>query len=45
MSLRRNVKNLNLVFPEWFFIDPKTGDLKTNIDNVGLGLLKKVKFL
>ena len=43
MSLRRNVKNLNLVFPEWFFIDPKTGDLKTNIDNVGLGLLKKSK--
>lgn len=43
MSLRRNIKHLNLVFPEWFFIDPKTGDLKTNIDNVGFALLKKSK--
>lgn len=32
-----------MVFPEWFFIDPKTGDLKTNIDNVGFALLKKSK--
>ena len=29
MSLKRNIKHLNLVFREWFFIDPKTGDLKT----------------
>jgi cellulose synthase/poly-beta-1,6-N-acetylglucosamine synthase-like glycosyltransferase/spore germination protein YaaH/peptidoglycan/xylan/chitin deacetylase (PgdA/CDA1 family) len=43
MSLRRNIKHLNLVFPEWFFIDPKTGDLKTNIDNVGFALLRKSK--
>lgn len=41
MSLRRNVKHLNLVFPEWFFIDPKTGDLKTNIDKVGFAIMKK----
>ncbi len=29
MSLKRNIKHLNLVFPEWFFTDSKTGDLKT----------------
>ncbi|MBP8777778.1 MAG: glycosyl transferase family 2, partial [Bacteroidaceae bacterium] len=23
-SLKRNIKNLNLIMPEWFFIDPKT---------------------
>jgi len=45
MSLRRNIKNLNLVFPEWFFIDPKTGDLKTNIDDVGFLFLKRAKSL
>ncbi|PZU88769.1 MAG: glycosyl transferase family 2 [Chryseobacterium sp.] len=41
MSLRRNIKNLNLVFPEWFFIDPKTGDLKTNVDPEGFKVIKR----
>ncbi len=41
MSLRRNIKNLNLVFAEWFFIDPKTGDLKTNVDPEGFKVMKR----
>ncbi len=41
MSLRRNIKNLNLVFPEWFFIDPKTGDLKTQMDPEGFKVIKR----
>ena len=41
MSLRRNIKNLNLVFPEWFFIDPKTGNLKNNMDPEGYKVIKR----
>jgi cellulose synthase/poly-beta-1,6-N-acetylglucosamine synthase-like glycosyltransferase/spore germination protein YaaH/peptidoglycan/xylan/chitin deacetylase (PgdA/CDA1 family) len=41
MSLKRNIRNLNLVFPEWFFIDPKTGALKTNIDQEGYKIIKR----
>ncbi|MBT2620508.1 polysaccharide deacetylase family protein [Chryseobacterium sp. ISL-6] len=41
MSLKRNIKHINLVFPEWFFLDPKTGDLKTNIDPEGYKVIKR----
>lgn len=41
MSLKRNIKHVNLVFPEWFFLDPKTGDLKTNVDPEGYKLIKR----
>jgi len=41
MSLKRNIKHVNLVFPEWFFLDPKTGDLKTNIDPEGYKVIKR----
>ncbi|REC75643.1 polysaccharide deacetylase family protein [Chryseobacterium rhizosphaerae] len=41
MSLKRNIRHINLVFPEWFFLDPKTGDLKTNIDPEGYKILKR----
>jgi len=41
MSLKRNIKNLNLVFPEWFFIDAKTGDLKTQMDPEGYKIIKR----
>ncbi|MFT3903127.1 MAG: glycosyl hydrolase family 18 protein [Niabella sp.] len=40
-SLRRNIHNLNLVFPEWFFIDPVTDSLKTNVDEEGFALMKR----
>ncbi|KFF12995.1 glycosyl transferase family 2 [Chryseobacterium soli] len=41
MSLKRNIKHINLVFPEWFFLDPKTGDLKTNVDPEGYKIIKR----
>jgi spore germination protein YaaH len=28
-------------FPEWFFLDPKTGDLKTNVDPEGYKVIKR----
>ncbi|MEI7509907.1 MAG: glycosyl transferase family 2, partial [Flavobacterium sp.] len=31
-SLQKNIKKLDMVEPEWFFIDPKTDLLKTQID-------------
>lgn len=40
-SLRRNIHNLNLVMPEWMFIDPKTDRLKIKVDNKGLTLMRK----
>ena len=40
-SLKRNIRNLNLIMPEWFFIDPKTDALKTNVDVQGYNLMKK----
>jgi len=40
-SLKRNIRNLNLIIPEWFFIDPKTDELKTNVDVQGYKLMKK----
>lgn len=41
MSLKRNIKHLNLVFPEWFFIDAKTGQLKNNVDPEAYKFIKK----
>jgi cellulose synthase/poly-beta-1,6-N-acetylglucosamine synthase-like glycosyltransferase/spore germination protein YaaH/peptidoglycan/xylan/chitin deacetylase (PgdA/CDA1 family) len=41
ISLKRNVRNLNLVLPEWFFIDPRTDNLKINIDPKGFNLMKR----
>ncbi|WP_374446279.1 polysaccharide deacetylase family protein [Epilithonimonas sp.] len=41
MSLRRNIKNINLVFPEWFFLDPKNGNLRTNVDPEGYKIIRK----
>lgn len=40
-SLKRNLKHLNMVIPEWFFIDPKTDALKFDIDKKALALLRK----
>ena len=41
MSLKRNIRHINLVFPEWFFLDPKTGDLKTNVDPEGYKIIRR----
>lgn len=40
-SLQKNIGKLNMVVPEWFFIDPKTDRLMPNIDMESLKLMKK----
>lgn len=39
-SLRRNINNLNLVIPEWFFIDPNADTVRTDVDMRGYQLMK-----
>ena len=40
VSLQRNIHKLNLVIPEWMFIDPKTDTLITTIDPRGYAVMK-----
>lgn len=40
LSLKRNIGKVNLIIPEWFFINPKTGKLETAIDTKGYELIK-----
>lgn len=41
ISLRLNIKKLNLIIPEWFFIDPKGDSVNLNIDTVGYNFMRK----
>ncbi|RFM30504.1 glycosyltransferase [Deminuibacter soli] len=41
ISLRKNVSKLNLVIPEWLFIDPKADTVYTNIDTRALDVIQK----
>jgi cellulose synthase/poly-beta-1,6-N-acetylglucosamine synthase-like glycosyltransferase/spore germination protein YaaH/peptidoglycan/xylan/chitin deacetylase (PgdA/CDA1 family) len=40
-SLQKNIDKLNMVVPEWFFIDPSTDTLRPDIDMEALQLMKK----
>jgi cellulose synthase/poly-beta-1,6-N-acetylglucosamine synthase-like glycosyltransferase/spore germination protein YaaH/peptidoglycan/xylan/chitin deacetylase (PgdA/CDA1 family) len=40
-SLQRNISNLNLVIPEWMFIDPKGDTINTQVDERALAVMKK----
>ncbi|THU35868.1 glycosyltransferase [Niastella caeni] len=40
-SLQRNISNLNLVIPEWMFIDPKADTIYTQVDERALAVMKK----
>ena len=40
-SLKKNIANLNLVIPEWFFIDPKADTVRTDMDPAGYEVMKK----
>ncbi|TWI85488.1 poly-beta-1,6 N-acetyl-D-glucosamine synthase [Lacibacter cauensis] len=40
-SLQKNISNLNMVFPEWFFIDPVTDTLRPSIDYSALKLMQQ----
>ncbi|OYY24302.1 MAG: glycosyl transferase family 2, partial [Sphingobacteriia bacterium 35-40-8] len=39
-SLKRNINKMNLVIPEWFFLDAKGDSVYTNIDKRGLAVIK-----
>jgi len=43
LSLRRNISKVNLVLPEWFFIDPKADTLIANIDKKGFDVIKAAR--
>lgn len=40
-SLQQNIDKLNMVLPEWFFIDPVTDTLKPSVDAEALALMKR----
>ncbi|NIG56140.1 glycosyltransferase [Chitinophaga sp. Cy-1792] len=40
-SLQTNIDKMNTVVPEWFFIDPKTDTLRTEIDQPALQLMQQ----
>lgn len=40
-SLKSAISSLNLVIPEWYFIDPKTGKIMDRTDNRGYQLMKR----
>ncbi|MER3498978.1 MAG: glycosyl transferase family 2 [Chitinophagaceae bacterium] len=40
LSLQRNIHKLNLVIPEWLFIDPKADTIITRIDAKGFAVMK-----
>ncbi len=40
-SLQRNISQLNLVIPEWMFIDPKADTIYTQVDERALAIMKK----
>ncbi len=39
-SLKRNISKMNLVLPEWFFLDPVGDSVYTNIDKRGFDVIK-----
>ena len=39
-SLRKNISKVNLILPEWFFIDPKADTLLVNIDKRAFDIIK-----
>ena len=40
LSLKNNIKHLNMVLPEWFFINPNTDQLESRIDKKALKLMR-----
>jgi cellulose synthase/poly-beta-1,6-N-acetylglucosamine synthase-like glycosyltransferase/spore germination protein YaaH/peptidoglycan/xylan/chitin deacetylase (PgdA/CDA1 family) len=40
-SLEQNISRLNLVFPEWFFLDPNADTLTVDVDKKALDIMKK----
>lgn len=42
-SLKANIDKINMVLPEWFFIDPRADTLKASIDAEALQVMRKAK--
>lgn len=42
-DLKQNAGKLNTVFPEWFFINPKTFNIEQKIDTAALNVMRKKK--
>ncbi|MFT4025080.1 MAG: glycosyl hydrolase family 18 protein, partial [Flavihumibacter sp.] len=42
-SLQKNIDQLNMVFPEWLFIDPRTDTLQVKIDSSALAVMQSAK--
>ncbi len=42
-SLKKNISKVNLVLPEWFFIDPKADTLIVNIDKQAFDIIKSAR--
>jgi cellulose synthase/poly-beta-1,6-N-acetylglucosamine synthase-like glycosyltransferase/spore germination protein YaaH/peptidoglycan/xylan/chitin deacetylase (PgdA/CDA1 family) len=40
-SLRNNISKLNMIMPEWLFIDPAADTVYTNIDNRGFNIIRQ----
>jgi len=40
-SLERNISHLNMVIPEWLFIDPTGDSIKAKIDTAAYNIMKK----
>lgn len=40
-SLKKNLPHLNLIMPEWFFLNPKTNRLETQIDTRALAQMRR----
>ena len=41
ISLKNNLKHLNMVLPEWFFINPKTDKVEYKFDRQALRLMRR----
>lgn len=39
-SLEKNISKINLILPEWFFLDSTSGRLRVEIDNKALAVMK-----
>jgi poly-beta-1,6 N-acetyl-D-glucosamine synthase len=42
-SLRNSIKSLNMVLPEWFFVPDSSNMISSNVDSVGLNIMRKNK--
>jgi peptidoglycan-N-acetylglucosamine deacetylase len=42
-SLRANISHMNMILPEWFFVDDTSSQVATEIDSAALNIIRKEK--